>query len=77
MGATWVAPYSPRARAGAPVSTPIEWSELTPRLDPLRFDVRSVPGRLERRDPWARMESVKQTITAAILRAVSEDRGAA
>ena len=51
---TSVAAYSLRARAGAPVSMPIEWDELTPRLDPARFDVLTVHRRLKRRgDAWS------------------------
>jgi bifunctional non-homologous end joining protein LigD len=44
---TLVAPYSPRAAAGAPVSVPIGWDELDdPALRPDRFTIRDVPERL-------------------------------
>jgi bifunctional non-homologous end joining protein LigD len=44
---TLVAPYSPRAAAGAPVSAPISWDELDdPALRPDGFTVRSMPARL-------------------------------
>jgi bifunctional non-homologous end joining protein LigD len=44
---TLVAPYSPRAAAGAPVSAPIEWDELDdPSLRPDAFTIRDMPGRL-------------------------------
>jgi bifunctional non-homologous end joining protein LigD len=47
---TLVAPYSPRARPGAPVSMPITWEELDdPGLRPDRYTVRSAPRRLEER----------------------------
>jgi bifunctional non-homologous end joining protein LigD len=47
-GKTIVAPYSPRGLDGAPVSAPLAWSEVTPRLDPARFSVRTMPKRLEK-----------------------------
>ena len=51
-GQTAVAPYSVRARPGAPVATPIEWRELDD-LDPGRYDLRNLFRRLgQREDPW-------------------------
>jgi bifunctional non-homologous end joining protein LigD len=51
-GQTAVTPYSPRARAGAPVATPIDWDELG-RTEPAGQTVTSVPRRLARKqDPW-------------------------
>jgi len=44
---TIVAPYTIRAIDGAPVSTPLLWSEVTTRLDPLRFTVRTVLDRID------------------------------
>ena len=41
--ATAVAPFSPRARDGAPVSMPIEWPQVRRGLDPARFSVRTAP----------------------------------
>ena len=47
LNKTLVAPYSPRAAAGAPVSAPIEWAELDdPTLVPDKFTVRSMPARI-------------------------------
>ncbi|HEV2371467.1 MAG TPA: DNA polymerase ligase N-terminal domain-containing protein [Streptosporangiaceae bacterium] len=44
---TLVAPYSPRAAPGAPVSAPISWDELDdPSLRPDAFTVRTMPDRL-------------------------------
>ncbi len=45
-GKTVVAPYSPRAIDGAPVSAPLKWSEITPKLDPLKYTIRTMPDRL-------------------------------
>ena len=49
-----MAPYSTRARAGAPVSTPAGWDELGPELGPAQFTVTKLPDRLEALtgDPW-------------------------
>lgn len=53
FGQMVVAPYSVRARPGAPVSTPIDWDELG-RTDPQRFTIRNLFRRLAQRDdPWA------------------------
>lgn len=54
-GATAVAPYSTRARAGAPVSMPLEWDELRAEIGPNYFTVLNTPTRLSdvSRDPWS------------------------
>jgi bifunctional non-homologous end joining protein LigD len=53
-----VAPYSVRARPGAPVATPLSWDELEDvRLRPGRFTLRTVPDRIRSAGrtggPWA------------------------
>lgn len=53
-GSTVVAPYSLRPRAGAPVSTPIAWSDVDdPSLRPDGFRLRDLRARLDARgDAW-------------------------
>ena len=52
-GMTAVAAYSPRARAGAPVSMPVAWEELE-QIGPAYFTVANTPARLDAlaHDPW-------------------------
>jgi bifunctional non-homologous end joining protein LigD len=51
-GQTAVAPYSLRARPGAPAATPIGWDELA-RVTPDRYGLRNLSRRLARKaDPW-------------------------
>ena len=71
-GATAVEAYSTRARAGAPVSTPIGWEELGPKLSPNQWTVANFARRLKKlkEDPWEGYGSVKQSLTADIMRAV-------
>jgi bifunctional non-homologous end joining protein LigD len=69
-GATAVAAYSARARAGASVSTPLDWSELSPTIRPSHFTVDNLPTRLRHlgSDPWAKIGSVKQSLPSAAPR---------
>lgn len=47
-----VAPYAVRARAGAPVATPLTWDEVAdPGLHPTRFTLRTVPERIAGGEP--------------------------
>lgn len=73
-GATSICAYSTRSRAGAPVSTPLFWDEIESgqEVHGAYFNVRNVPERLESlpADPWEEITKVRQTITAAMKRAV-------
>jgi bifunctional non-homologous end joining protein LigD len=54
---TFIAPYSLRARPGATVATPLNWSELG-RTDPDTFTIASIRRRLARKsDPWSGMDA--------------------
>lgn len=54
-GSTAVAAYSTRARPGAPVSMPLDWSELTGEIGPAYFTVDNTPARINAlsKNPWA------------------------
>jgi len=71
-GATFVAPYSTRRRAGAPVSAPLRWDELTARLRPDRYAVGNLGRRLARlkADPWQGYAATCQEITDEMMRLV-------
>lgn len=66
--ATAVAPLSPRARPGAPVSMPLEWTAVRKTLDPTRFDIRSVPALLARSTAWADYHKSARPLKAAIAK---------
>jgi bifunctional non-homologous end joining protein LigD len=59
---TAVAAYALRARRGATVSTPLDWDELTPRLDPGRFTLRTAVARSRQPDPWATYWRARQKL---------------
>ena len=62
--ATAVAPYSTRARPGAPVSVPIDWDELGSLKSASQYTVANVMQRLSRlkKDPWAGIGRVRQAL---------------
>lgn len=62
-GATAVAPFSPRARAGLPVSVPLRWGELDAD-EPPRFHVSDLQSWRKRlaRDPWKAMFQLDQRL---------------
>ena len=64
-GATSVASYSLRGRAGAPVALPLAWSQLAALQRGDAFTLRDVPGLLaaRKRDPWAGIDAVEQDLS--------------
>jgi bifunctional non-homologous end joining protein LigD len=62
--ATAVAPYSTRARPGAPVSVPIDWAELGTLKRANQYTVLNLPARLARlrKDPWAGIGRLRQAL---------------
>jgi bifunctional non-homologous end joining protein LigD len=73
---TSVAAYSTRARGRAPVSVPLDWSELSARVRSDSFVVATLGKRLSRlrKDPWARAARLRQKISAAAMKAVTASR---
>lgn len=64
--ATAVAPLSPRARDGAPVSMPVSWAQLRSGLDPMRYTIRTAPALLKKSNAWADYcEAERPFLTAA------------
>src|SRR5213594_4369549 len=47
-GRLLVAPFSARPLAGAPVSMPLAWSEVTPKLDIRKFTIVNAPARMKK-----------------------------
>lgn len=67
---TGIAPYSVRAKPGAPIATPLEWDELgDSAIGPRRFHVGNIFRRLAQRDcPWADIDRHGQNIERAAAR---------
>ena len=63
-GATAVAPYSLRAREGAPVATPLSWEELTAQIHSNSYTIKNIGQRLKKlkKDPWEDFYKTHQSL---------------
>ena len=64
--ASVVAPYSPRVRAGAPVSFPVAWDDLD-AVTPAAFTIHTAVRQLADRDPWADAMPAPQRLDASLI----------
>jgi bifunctional non-homologous end joining protein LigD len=68
-GRTIVAPFSVRPLPGAPVSCPLRWEQVTARLDPSRFTIKTLLTYMEKKgDPLAPILTGVTDMAAAIAR---------
>ena len=68
LGKTVAGPYSARARPGATVSMPLDWSEVTHDLDPREFTIVTAPARLEKvGDLWGKAMKQKNSLAGMKL----------
>jgi bifunctional non-homologous end joining protein LigD len=67
-GRLLVAPFSVRPLPGAPVSMPLEWREVTPKLDIRKFTIRNAPARMKklRGDPLLAVLDEKPDLMSAL-----------
>lgn len=71
-GSTAVAPFSTRARVGAPCAVPMSWDELETLDRANGFSLPQAAAKAQEPDPWADYFDQKQAITAKMLKAVAE-----
>ena len=64
--ATAIASYSVRARPGAPVAMPLEWSEIQSVQTAPSWNVRDAIQRLSVSDPWREFEASRRALTVKI-----------
>ena len=65
-GATVVAAYSPRLRAGTPVSFPLDWADLD-NVTPADFTVHTAVDALAGRDPWVDAMPAPQRLPSDLI----------
>jgi bifunctional non-homologous end joining protein LigD len=75
-GRLLVSPFCVRPFPGAPVSTPLRWREVTPKLDRGRFTIRTVPRRVRSmtRDPLLDVLGDRPDLLGALRRLAEIER---
>jgi bifunctional non-homologous end joining protein LigD len=63
---TAVAPLSPRAREGAPVSMPLLWKQVRAGLDPKRYTVRTAPKLIAKSAAWEDYCEAERSLEQAV-----------
>jgi bifunctional non-homologous end joining protein LigD len=74
---TAVAPLSPRARPGAPVSMPLTWTQVKKGLDPMKYTIRTAPKIVKGMSAWEDYRDSERPLAAAIKRLEREAKAAA
>lgn len=74
-GSTSIAPFSVRARPGAPVSVPLAWDELDALKSSQVYTLKNLMKRLSSPDndvrgPWRDLPTVQQSLAPKLLRSV-------
>jgi bifunctional non-homologous end joining protein LigD len=72
-GSTAIAPFSTRARAGAPCAVPVSWDEVETLDRANGFSLAEAAARANAPDPWPDYFAVKQAITGAMVKAVGNE----
>jgi bifunctional non-homologous end joining protein LigD len=72
--ATAVAPLSPRARDGAPVSMPLIWSQVKKGLDPKRFTIRTAPSLIGKSVAWTEYFKSERPLLAVFQKVVARKK---
>ena len=67
-GRLLVSPFCVRPLPGAPVSTPLKWSEVTAKLDIRKHTIKTVPKRMNRleQDPLIDVLSLRPDLNGAL-----------
>jgi len=73
-GATAVAPLSPRARPGAPISMPLIWRQVNKDLNPGDFSIETAPQYIRKTRAWRDYDEAGGDLKDAIRRITASPR---
>lgn len=76
-GATAIVPYSTRARAGAPVATPLFWDEVGSEIHANTFNITNIGERLANQvsDPWKDYLKTRQKLSPKVIKLFASESG--